>query len=114
MFCLLQPSKQARISELILAVNHLNAKKKRTWAFAEEYIKIRPVWPSIKKEAVYRVREYILYLALFQRIDRRGGLVVRASASRAAGRGFDPRLRQTKGLKTGSSGFPPWRSGLWE
>ena len=40
--------------------------------------------------------------------DRRGGLAVRVSASCAGGRGFDPRPRQTKGFKTGSSGFPPW------
>ena len=46
--------------------------------------------------------------------NRRGGLVVRASASRAGGRGFDSWLRQTKVFKTGGSGFPPWRSGLWE
>ena len=45
--------------------------------------------------------------------DRRGDLVVRASASRAEGRGFDPWPRQTKVFKTGSSGLPPWRSGLW-
>ena len=42
------------------------------------------------------------------------GLVVRASASLAGGRGFNPRPRQTKVFKTGSSGSPPWRSGLWE
>ena len=35
------------------------------------------------------------------------GLVVRVSASSAAGHGFDPRLQQTKVFKTGSSGFPP-------
>ena len=46
--------------------------------------------------------------------DRRGSLVVRASASWTGGRDFDPRPRQTKVYKTGSSGFPPWRSGLWE
>ena len=30
------------------------------------------------------------------------------------GRGFNPRPRQTKVLKTGSSGFPLWRSELLE
>ena len=43
-----------------------------------------------------------------------GSLVVRASASWAGGQDFDPRPRQTKVFKTGSGGFPPWRSGLWE
>ena len=47
-------------------------------------------------------------------VNLRGGLVVRVSASRAEGRGFDLRLRQTNVFKTDSSGFPPWRSGLWE
>ena len=46
--------------------------------------------------------------------DRRGGLAVRASTLCAGGRGFDPQLQQTKVFKTGSSGFPPWRSGMWE
>ena len=32
----------------------------------------------------------------------------------AGGCGFDPWLQQTKVYKTGSSGFAPWRSGLWE
>ena len=36
---------------------------------------------------------------------RRGGLVVRASAFRVGGRGFDPRSQQTN-VKTGSNGFP--------
>ena len=40
------------------------------------------------------------------------GLVVRASASWVGGREFDPRPRQTKVFKTGSSGFPAWRSEL--
>ena len=39
--------------------------------------------------------------------DRCGGLVVRASASWAGDRGFDPRPRKTKVVKAGSSGFPP-------
>ena len=34
-------------------------------------------------------------------LNRRGGLVVRASASLAGGRGSDPRRRQTKVFKTG-------------
>ena len=38
----------------------------------------------------------------------------RHSVSLTFGRGFDSRPRQTKGFKTGSSGFPPWRSGLWK
>ena len=33
--------------------------------------------------------------AILKSHNCRGGLVVRASASRAEGRGFDPRLRQT-------------------
>ena len=45
--------------------------------------------------------------------DRRYGVMVRVSASWTRGRGFDPRLRQTKVFKTGSSDFLPWRSGLW-
>ena len=44
--------------------------------------------------------------------------IVRAVSFRAEGYGFDPRLRQTKVFKTGSSGFPPppthWPSRLWE
>ena len=47
-----------------------------------------------------------------QKVDRHGGLVVRASASWVGGCEFDPRPRQTNVFKTGSSGFPPWRSGL--
>ena len=39
------------------------------------------------------------------RIYRRGGLEVRASALWAVGRGFEPRLRQTKVFENGSSGF---------
>ena len=35
-------------------------------------------------------------------------------ASCAGGCGFNPWLRQTKVFKTGSNGFPPWCSGLWE
>ena len=41
-------------------------------------------------------------------------LVARVSVLWAGGRGFDPRPWQTKVFKTGSSGFPPWRLGLWE
>ena len=43
------------------------------------------------------------------------GLSVRLVSGRswAGGRWFDPRQRQTKVFKTGSSGFPPWRSELW-
>ena len=46
--------------------------------------------------------------------NRRGGLLVRASASWGGGRGFDPRWRQPKVLKAVRSGFSPWHSGLWE
>ena len=46
--------------------------------------------------------------------DRCDSLLVRVSASSAGDRGFDVQLLQTKVFKTGSSGFPPWRSGLWE
>ena len=44
--------------------------------------------------------------------DRLGSLMVRASASGAGGRGFDPQPRQTKVFKTGSSGFPSWIMGI--
>ena len=39
-------------------------------------------------------------------VYRRGGLVVKASALWAGGRGFDPRLQQTVVFETGSTGFP--------
>ena len=50
----------------------------------------------------------VLYTASHRQWDRHGGLVVRASASWAGCRGLDPRSRQTKVLKTGSSGFLPF------
>ena len=54
----------------------------------------------------------ILYLCQYQR----DGLVVRASASRSGGRGFEPRLGHTKDFKIGTycllvrrSAFKEWR-----
>ena len=57
----------------------------------------------------FNVSQVTILSILFR--NRRGGLVVRASVSGARGCGFDPRPRQTKVFETGSSVFPPWRSG---
>ena len=59
----------------------------------------------------HRGNAWLIYLNT--RTDITSTRVVRAS-SWAGGRGFDPRPRQIKFFKTGSSGFPRWRSGLWE
>ena len=66
-----------------------------------------------KKKSIYggKVKEtFDIELHIFYRheLDRRSGLVVRASPSRVGGRGFDPWLQQTKVFKTGSGGFSPW------
>ena len=39
-------------------------------------------------------------------------VMVRASASGAGGRGFDPGLGHTKDFKNGTSGYLAWRSAL--
>ena len=39
-------------------------------------------------------------------------VMVRASASGAGGRGFDPGPGHTKDFKTGTSGYLAWRSAL--
>ena len=43
-------------------------------------------------------------------------IITSSSSNRQADQnfGFDPRQRQAKVLKTGSSGFPPWCSGVME
>ena len=53
-------------------------------------------------------------MSVFIDTDRGSGPVVRVSTLCVGGREFDPWLRQTKVFKTGSSGFSPWHSGLWE
>ena len=61
-----------------------------------------------RKHNIMEKRENVDYLRGFCcSWDHRGGLLVRASASWAGGRGFDPRPRQTKVFKTDSGGFPP-------
>ena len=56
---------------------------------------------------------YFIKLSVLHEIDCRGDLVVRASALLAGGHGFKPHPRQTS-LKSASSDFPPWHSGLRE
>ena len=52
----------------------------------------------------------ICRMTIIKQSNRRGGLVVRASASCAGVRGSD----HFEVFKTGGNGFPPWRSGLRE
>ena len=69
--------------------------------------------PNYKILRLVRI-ESIHRWILNEKLNHRGGLGVTASASWVGGHLFNPWPRQTKVLKTGSSGFAPSRSGLLE
>ena len=70
---------------------------------------------TLKTRRLHVTRFEFVYKTIFDLICRRGGVVVRASASQSVDLGFIPLVESyQKTLKNGIYSFPAWRSAFKE